>query len=170
MEVSLSDWRHSFLRLSARRMETKEPSFEGCIEMKLDTESIMTSCGWDVCLVMKQEASHVRNKGCVMPILSYAGPKMRVKLKQMGYYWPTMVQNCMDYVKHCNICQIYGDSMPNPLRPTVASWPIFLLCASTKLTCRAYEKENLFLNRPPHSPCPCSMAEKEPWPCLAASP
>ncbi|EEF27043.1 conserved hypothetical protein [Ricinus communis] len=52
---------------------------------------------------------------------------MRVKLKQMGYYWPIMVQNCMDYVKRCNICQIHGDSMPNPLRPTVASWPIFLM-------------------------------------------
>lgn len=83
-----------------------------------------------------------------------SGPKMRVKLKQMGYYWPTMVQNCMDYVKHCNICQIYGDYMPNPLRPTVASWPIFLLCASTKLTCRAYEKENLFLNHTPLAPVP----------------
>lgn len=56
-----------------------------------------------------------------------SGPKMRVKLKQMGYYWPIMVQNCMDYVKRCNICQIHGDSMPNPLRPTVASWPIFLM-------------------------------------------
>jgi hypothetical protein len=56
-----------------------------------------------------------------------SGPKMRVKLKQMGYYWPTMVQNCMDYVKRCNICQIHGDYMPNPLRPTVASWPIFLM-------------------------------------------
>jgi ribonuclease HI/transposase InsO family protein len=55
-----------------------------------------------------------------------AGPKMRLKLKQMGYYWPTMLRDCIDFARKCHICQIHGDFIhqpPVPLHPTVPSWP-----------------------------------------------
>jgi ribonuclease HI len=55
-----------------------------------------------------------------------AGPKMRIKLKQMGYYWPTMLRDCIDMARKCHICQVHGDFIhqpPTPLHPTVPSWP-----------------------------------------------
>lgn len=55
-----------------------------------------------------------------------SGPKMAIKIKRMGYYWPTIVKDCIDHAKRCHECQIHGDTIhqpPNPLHPTIASWP-----------------------------------------------
>ncbi|KAL0448157.1 UNVERIFIED_CONTAM: hypothetical protein Slati_1943600 [Sesamum latifolium] len=44
----------------------------------------------------------------------------------MGYYWPTMVKDCIDYAKRCQACQFHANLInqpPQPLHPTVASWP-----------------------------------------------
>ncbi|XP_078153726.1 uncharacterized protein LOC144548890, partial [Carex rostrata] len=55
-----------------------------------------------------------------------SGPRMCLKIKRTGYYWPSMVADCQEYAKRCHQCQIHGDFIhkpPNPLHPTVASWP-----------------------------------------------
>ncbi|KAJ1699738.1 hypothetical protein LUZ63_008250 [Rhynchospora breviuscula] len=51
---------------------------------------------------------------------------MRVQIKLMGYYWPTMSNDCDNFSKQCYMCQIHGDFIhqhPNILHPTVVSWP-----------------------------------------------
>ncbi|KAL0339161.1 UNVERIFIED_CONTAM: hypothetical protein Sangu_1438200 [Sesamum angustifolium] len=43
----------------------------------------------------------------------------------MGYYWPTMVKDCIDYTRRCQVCQFHANLIhqpPEPLHPTVASW------------------------------------------------
>ncbi|KAK4406237.1 hypothetical protein Sango_0630200 [Sesamum angolense] len=43
----------------------------------------------------------------------------------MGYYWPTMVKDCMDYARICQACQFHANLIyqpHGPLHPTVASW------------------------------------------------
>ncbi|XP_074297588.1 uncharacterized protein LOC141628330 [Silene latifolia] len=53
-------------------------------------------------------------------------PKLHDRVKRMGYYWPTMVQDCMDFAKKCDPCQFYANFIhqpPEPLQPTVSSWP-----------------------------------------------
>ena len=55
-----------------------------------------------------------------------SGPKLHFRIKRMGYYWPTMVKDCMDYAKKCQACQYHANFIhqaPEPLHPTVASWP-----------------------------------------------
>lgn len=55
-----------------------------------------------------------------------SGPKMRLKLKRMGYYWPSMLTDCLNMARKCHVCQIHGDFIyqpPTPLHPTVPSWP-----------------------------------------------
>lgn len=50
---------------------------------------------------------------------------MRLKIKSLGDYWPTMVRDCMDYARRCHQCQIHGNfihQQSNPLHPMVASW------------------------------------------------
>lgn len=55
-----------------------------------------------------------------------SGPKLHFRIKRMGYYWPTMVRDSMEYAKKCQACQFHANfihSPPEPLHPTVASWP-----------------------------------------------
>ncbi|XP_060190501.1 uncharacterized protein LOC132619687 [Lycium barbarum] len=44
----------------------------------------------------------------------------------MGYYWPTMVKDCLDYARRCKACQFHANFIHQPLEalhPTVASCP-----------------------------------------------
>jgi len=39
------------------------------------------------------------------------GPRLHDRIKRMGYYWPTMVRDCIDYVKRCDVCQFHVSSI-----------------------------------------------------------
>ncbi|CAM8997431.1 unnamed protein product [Rhodiola kirilowii] len=55
-----------------------------------------------------------------------SGPKLYDRVKRMGYYWPTVVQDCVDFAKKCNACQFNANFIHQPpehLHPTNASWP-----------------------------------------------
>ncbi|KAL0447771.1 UNVERIFIED_CONTAM: hypothetical protein Slati_1905000 [Sesamum latifolium] len=55
-----------------------------------------------------------------------SGPKLHFRIKRMGYYWPTMVKDCINYAQRCQACQFHANFIhqpPEPLHPTVASWP-----------------------------------------------
>ncbi|XXG47534.1 hypothetical protein AAC387_Pa02g2168 [Persea americana] len=55
-----------------------------------------------------------------------AGPKLYDQIKRLGYYWPTMVADAMQFAKHCQQCQVHGDYVHMPpewLHPTAISWP-----------------------------------------------
>ena len=54
------------------------------------------------------------------------GPKLYDRIKRMGYYWPTMVHDCIEYAKRCDACQFHANFIhqpPEPLHHTVTSWP-----------------------------------------------
>ena len=53
-----------------------------------------------------------------------SSPKLHFQIKRIGYYWPIMVKDCMDYAKRCSICQFHANFIHQslePLHPTVAS-------------------------------------------------
>ncbi|XP_049410526.1 uncharacterized protein LOC125873694 [Solanum stenotomum] len=55
-----------------------------------------------------------------------SGTKLHFHIKRMGYYWPTMVKDCLDYARRCQACQFHANFIyqpPDVLHPTVASWP-----------------------------------------------
>ncbi|KAG9449336.1 hypothetical protein H6P81_009301 [Aristolochia fimbriata] len=54
------------------------------------------------------------------------GPKLHLQVKQLGYYWPTMLRDAMELARHCTISQLHANYIhqpPNSLHLTVASWP-----------------------------------------------
>ncbi|KAL0331646.1 UNVERIFIED_CONTAM: hypothetical protein Sangu_1710100 [Sesamum angustifolium] len=56
----------------------------------------------------------------------HLGPKLYFLIKRMGYYWSTMVKDCIDYARRCQACQFHANLIhqpPKPLHPTIASWP-----------------------------------------------
>ncbi|XP_020598499.1 uncharacterized protein LOC110038079 [Phalaenopsis equestris] len=55
-----------------------------------------------------------------------SGPKMKIKIKRLGYYWPMMTLDCIEHAKRCHQCQVFSPVLHQPpsiLHPTVASWP-----------------------------------------------
>ncbi|KAA0037264.1 uncharacterized protein E5676_scaffold702G00060 [Cucumis melo var. makuwa] len=55
-----------------------------------------------------------------------SGPKLQFQMRRMRYYWSKMVQDSIDYAKKCKACQYHANFIhqpPEPLHPTVASWP-----------------------------------------------
>ncbi|KAM2959948.1 hypothetical protein FF1_029703 [Malus domestica] len=55
-----------------------------------------------------------------------SGPKLHFQLKRMGYYWPSLVKDCLEYAKRCQAFQFHANFIhqpPEPLHPTAASWP-----------------------------------------------
>ncbi|KAK3023354.1 hypothetical protein RJ639_042752 [Escallonia herrerae] len=55
-----------------------------------------------------------------------SGPKLQMQIKRLGYYWPTIIADCIGFVKRCQTCQFHGDFIHSPLEPlhfTTCSWP-----------------------------------------------
>ncbi|KAL6313316.1 hypothetical protein AAG906_008913 [Vitis piasezkii] len=42
-------------------------------------------------------------------------PKLHYRIKMMGYYWPTMVKDCIEYAKKCQSCQFHSNFIHQPL-------------------------------------------------------
>ncbi|KAI3453509.1 hypothetical protein Pfo_010172 [Paulownia fortunei] len=54
-----------------------------------------------------------------------SGPKLHFRIKRMGYYWPIMVKDCIDYAQRCQACQFHANLIhqpPESLYPTISSW------------------------------------------------
>ena len=43
-----------------------------------------------------------------------AGPKLYDQIKRLGYYWPTMVTDAMQFAKRCQQCRVHGDYVHMP--------------------------------------------------------
>ncbi|XP_062112479.1 uncharacterized protein LOC133823638 [Humulus lupulus] len=75
----------------------------------------------------KEEAAHaLRETHAGTCGTHQAGPKLSAQLKRLGYYWPTMVQDAINFAKCCKLCQLHGDFIhqpPQPLHPSILSWP-----------------------------------------------
>ena len=55
-----------------------------------------------------------------------AGPKMRWLIRRHGYYWPTILKDCIAFARGCQDCQAHGpvQHIPNiPLQPIIKPWP-----------------------------------------------
>ncbi|CAL9004531.1 unnamed protein product [Prunus brigantina] len=64
------------------------------------------------------------------PMVKYlphqSGIKMRWLVRRHGYYWPSILKDCIEYAKACIKCQIYGPIQRVPaeaLHPVTKPWP-----------------------------------------------
>ncbi|KAL0308762.1 UNVERIFIED_CONTAM: hypothetical protein Sradi_5818500 [Sesamum radiatum] len=49
-----------------------------------------------------------------------SGLKLHFRIKKMGYYWPTMVKDCLEYAKKCKYCNYTPTSFTN-------HWNLYIL-------------------------------------------
>ena len=55
-----------------------------------------------------------------------SGHVMARQIMRAGYYWMTLENDCINYVRKCHKCQIYADKIhvpPTSLNVMVSSWP-----------------------------------------------
>ena len=54
------------------------------------------------------------------------GRMLAIKIIKLGYYWTTMETDCIQFVKHCDICQKYANAQhipPSLLHNMASPWP-----------------------------------------------
>jgi len=42
-----------------------------------------------------------------------SGLKLRDRFKRMGFYWPTIVHDCIDFTMRFDACQLHANFIPN---------------------------------------------------------
>lgn len=80
------------------------------------------SCG--VCRTKMQRRLFKRPITAFLVLISQ-GPQFQDRIRRLGYYWPSMIKDCIDYARRCDARQFHGDYIHQalePLHPTVPSW------------------------------------------------
>ena len=57
------------------------------------------------------------------------GPMLAKKILRQGYYWPTMEEDCIKFVRHYEKCQLHADKIHAPassLHPLSSPWPFLM--------------------------------------------
>ena len=58
-----------------------------------------------------------------------SGHIMARQIMRVGYYWMTLENDCINYVRKCHKCQIYADKIhvpPMSLNVMVSPWPFLM--------------------------------------------
>ena len=89
-------------------------------------DTILMLLPWLVDKVFRQRGSTKSSGGSSLGVCSahQSRPKLCESIKRMEYYWPTVVHNCIHFVKRCDECQFHANFIhqpPEPLHPTVVS-------------------------------------------------
>ncbi|KAH6776184.1 hypothetical protein C2S52_013745 [Perilla frutescens var. hirtella] len=133
-EIDKEDWPQPFVdylkydklpsdprrRVDIRRRANRFIYFKGTLYMR-SFDGVFLRCLGDKEAVKAMEETHSGICGA-----HKSGPQLHFRIKRMGYYWPTMVKDYMDYAQRCQPCQFHANLIyqpPEPLHPTVAPWP-----------------------------------------------
>ncbi|KAL0317346.1 UNVERIFIED_CONTAM: hypothetical protein Sangu_2148900 [Sesamum angustifolium] len=133
-EVEEKDWRQPLVdyfkygklpndlrrRIDTRQRATRFIYYKGTLYRR-SFDGISLCCLSDNEKVQAMEETHSRVCGA-----HQSRPKLHFHIKKMGYYWPTMVKDCIDYARKYQACQFHANLIhqpPKPLHPTIASWP-----------------------------------------------
>lgn len=134
-EVGIQDWIYPFIDFiqygilpdDPKEKSVSEDVLRGSIttlkrKRCIGNPTMECSCG--VCRTKKQRRLFKRPITAFVVLISQK-PKFQDRIRRLGYYWPSMIKDCIDYARRCDACQFHGDYIhqaPEPLHPTVPSW------------------------------------------------
>lgn len=72
------------------------------------------SCG--VCRTKMQRRLFKRPITAFLVLISQ-GPQFQDRIRRLGYYWPSMIKDCIDYARRCDARQFHGDYIHQALEP-----------------------------------------------------
>ncbi|XP_049372499.1 uncharacterized protein LOC125837412 [Solanum verrucosum] len=133
-QAEIVDWRHALIDYLCYNILPEDPKKRTEIRRRAprflyykDTlyrrsfEGILLRCLGEEEAIQTMQEAHSGVCGS-----HQSGPKLHFHIKRMGYCWPTMVKDCLDYARRCQACQFHANFMhqpPDVLHLTVASWP-----------------------------------------------
>ncbi|XP_020693052.2 uncharacterized protein LOC110107202 [Dendrobium catenatum] len=128
------DWRKPFIEYLQENKLPQEKSAADKIKRRSLSYSLINNTlnkrsfdqMWLRCLNKSEAQKIVEEVHAGLCGAHQSGPKMKMKIKRMGYYWPSMIDDCMKIARHGHQCQVHGVVLhqpPNVLHPTIASWP-----------------------------------------------
>ncbi|GKV15290.1 hypothetical protein SLEP1_g26087 [Rubroshorea leprosula] len=130
IDIAQTDWRYPIMEYlknpnfkASRRTKMQALNFvllEGVLYRRGHDELLLRCLGPDeYCQIM----SDVHNGICGA---HQAGIKMRWLIRRHGFFWPSILKDCISYAKGCKACQIHGPLQRVPaskLHPIVKPWP-----------------------------------------------
>ncbi|GLU07027.1 hypothetical protein SLE2022_240070 [Rubroshorea leprosula] len=130
IDITQTDWRYPIMEYlknpnfkASRRTKMQALNYvllEGVLYRKGHDELLLRCLGPDeYCQIM----SDVHNGICGA---HQAGIKMRWLIRRHGFFWPSILKDCISYAKGCKACQIHGPLQRVPaseLHPIVKPWP-----------------------------------------------
>ncbi|XP_024164333.1 uncharacterized protein LOC112171367 [Rosa chinensis] len=132
--IDVDDWRYPLIDYLKRNKLSNDPKQRSDIRRRVsrffyykDTLYRRSFDGFLLrCLGKEEVAKAIEEAHSGVCGAHQSGPKLHFQVKRMGYYWPTMVKDCMEYARRCLACQFHANfihQLPEPLHPTIASYP-----------------------------------------------
>ncbi|CAL2240320.1 unnamed protein product [Prunus armeniaca] len=130
VETAEADWRYPIVRYLRDPSSNHERTTRFRARCYLIYQNELYRKGSDDLLLLCPSAEDIKvimtksHKGICGAHQS--GIKMRWLVWRHGYYWPTILKNCIEYTKGCIKCQIYGPIQRVPadvLHPVTKPWP-----------------------------------------------
>ncbi|GKV12333.1 hypothetical protein SLEP1_g23490 [Rubroshorea leprosula] len=130
IDITQTDWRYPIMEYlknpnfkASRRTKMQALNYvllKGVLYKRGHDELLLRCLGPDeYCQIM----SDVHNGICGA---HQAGIKMRWLIRRHGFFWPSILKDCISYAKGCKACQIHGPLQRVPaskLHPIVKPWP-----------------------------------------------
>ncbi|GKV20245.1 hypothetical protein SLEP1_g30401 [Rubroshorea leprosula] len=130
IDITQTDWRYPIMEYlknpnfkASRRTKMQALNYvllEGVLYRRGHDELLLRCLGPDeYCQIM----SDVHNGICGA---HQDGIKMRWLIRRHGFFWPSILKDCISYAKGCKACQIHGPLQRVPaseLHPIVKPWP-----------------------------------------------
>ncbi|XP_012849590.1 PREDICTED: uncharacterized protein LOC105969382 [Erythranthe guttata] len=122
-EIEKEDWRQSFVdylkyeklpndprqRVDIRRRAARFIYYKDTLYRR-SFDGVFLRCLGDDEAVQAIEEAHSGVCGA-----HQSGPKLHFRIKRMGYYWPSMVKDCMEYAQKCQPCQFHANFIHQPM-------------------------------------------------------
>ncbi|CAL2265450.1 unnamed protein product [Prunus armeniaca] len=130
VEAAETDWRYPIVKYLREPSDNHERTTRFRARCYLIYQNELYRKGSDGLLLLCPSAEDIK----VIMAESHKGicgahqsdVKMRWLVRRHGYYWPTILKNCIEYAKGCIKCQIYGPIQRVPadaLHPVTKPWP-----------------------------------------------
>ncbi|KAI5324062.1 hypothetical protein L3X38_033135 [Prunus dulcis] len=130
LTVTLDDWRHEIVSYLKAPNRPHSQQVLRKARYYVIRDEILFLIGFDnllmKCLGKKEQLIAMTEVHEVICGAHQASIKMRWLLRRHGYYWPTILKDCIEYAKGCQDCQRHGPVQHVPaelMNPIVKAWP-----------------------------------------------
>ncbi|KAI5334365.1 hypothetical protein L3X38_024498 [Prunus dulcis] len=130
LTIAPEDWRHDILQYLKAPNRSHSQQVRQRAQYYVIRDEVLFRIGSDdllmKCLGKKEQLVAMTEVHEGVCGAHQAGIKMRWLLRRHGYYWSTILKDCIEYAKGCKDCQKHRPIqhvLAGPMNPIVKAWP-----------------------------------------------